>query len=96
MNNRDNAEHCVFCGKTIPEGNQVCIICGRGKPKKQTNYDRIRNMSIEEMADVLSIHEDCEKYCAYTKDGKCNKFQYDGKGDCKDGVKLWLESEVED
>ena len=24
----DNAEHCVCCGQVIPEGRQVCIICG--------------------------------------------------------------------
>ena len=24
----DNAEHCVSCGAVIPEGRQVCIICG--------------------------------------------------------------------
>lgn len=25
----DNAEHCVCCGQVIPEGRQVCIICGK-------------------------------------------------------------------
>lgn len=60
----------------------------------QTNYECIKNMSVEELASILSTHEDCEKYCTYTKDGKCNKFQGDGKGGCADGVKQWLESEV--
>lgn len=90
MLTRDNAEHCVFCGKTIPEGNQVCIICGRGKPKKQTNLDRIRNMSVEEMVQFLmKCGWDFPPYCEYTKatngcDCKCIK--------C---AREWLESEVD-
>lgn len=70
----------------------------RTRPK--TNYDRIRNMSVEEMAKALNKRSignvDCEKFCAYTKDGRCNKFKNDGKGSCVDGIKLWLESEVEE
>ena len=34
MRYTENAEHCVCCGKVIPEGNQVCVICGMGKVKK--------------------------------------------------------------
>ena len=91
---KDNAEHCVCCGKVIPEGSQVCFICGKAKPRKQTNYDRIRNMSIEEMADFMyEINENCEKFCAFTKNGKCNSFNGD-KQDCLIGIKIWLESEV--
>ena len=56
--------------------------------------------SIEEMAKALyekpKSYVDCEKYCAYTKDGRCNKFDNDGKGSCVDGIKLWLETEVSD
>lgn len=26
----DNAEHCVTCGQTIPEGRQLCPTCERG------------------------------------------------------------------
>lgn len=81
-------------------------IRGKCKPliiemqKPKTNYDRIRNMSVEEMAKALNKRSignvDCEKFCAYTKDGRCNKFENDGKGSCVDGIKLWLESEVEE
>ena len=64
-----------------------------------TNYERIKNMSVEEMAmRILSTDQrenfTCEKYCAYTKDGKCDKFLGDGKGSCQMGIKIWLESEV--
>lgn len=49
----DGAETCVICGRDIPEGSQVCVICGKVGKGKQTNYDRIRNMSVDEMSDFL-------------------------------------------
>lgn len=64
-----------------------------------TNYDRIKakiaNMEVDEISKCLSKSGNCEKYCAYTEDGLCNKFENDGQGGCVDGVKQWLESEVE-
>ena len=57
-----------------------------------TNYERIREMSVEEMAEILS-DSDCEKRCGFTKDGKCNSY---GNSDmCAEGVALWLNSEAE-
>lgn len=40
-NNRhiDNAEHCVCCGAVIPEGRQVCIVCGLKANYKQSAAD---------------------------------------------------------
>ena len=35
----DNAEHCVSCGAVIPEGRQVCIICGLKTNYKQPTAD---------------------------------------------------------
>ena len=35
----DNAEHCVCCGAVIPEGRQVCIICGLKTNYKQSTAD---------------------------------------------------------
>lgn len=35
----DNAEHCVCCGAVIPEGRQVCIICGLKTNYKQPATD---------------------------------------------------------
>lgn len=58
------------------------------KAKKPiTNYDRIRNMSIEEMAELFS-KSPCY-CCKQHKDQTC-------KMPCKQGVKQWLESEVTD
>ena len=38
----DNAEHCVCCGAVIPEGRQVCIICGLKTNYKQSTTDVAR------------------------------------------------------
>lgn len=61
--------------------------------KMMTNYERIKNMSVEEMATILERSADCEKMCAYTKDGKCDCAG--GIDKCVIGVKQWLETEVE-
>lgn len=67
-----------------------------------TNYERIKNMSVEEMAIAIfnlyfTINGlNCEKCCAYTTDEECNKTDNDGKGTCIDGIKKWLESEVQE
>ena len=37
----DNAEHCVWCGAVIPEGRQVCIICGLKTNYKQSTTDAV-------------------------------------------------------
>lgn len=49
----DNTERCVCCGREIPEGRQYCVICGKVPNKVKTNYDRIMNMSVEELAEFL-------------------------------------------
>lgn len=81
----DNAEHCVCCGQVIPEGRQVCIICGKKVNGKQRQIDRIRNMSVEELAEFLNDNYKCEQ-CDYHH--KCCN------GECIDGIKQYLESEV--
>ena len=69
----------------------------KGANKKMTNYEHIKNMSVEEMAmQIYRIDVDCQEYCAYTKDGVCDKYADDDKGNCIDGIKLWLEQEVEE
>ena len=52
----DNAEHCVCCGAVIPEGRQHCVICGyKAESGKQRQIDRIRNMSVEELARFIEL-----------------------------------------
>lgn len=50
-----------------------------------TNYDRIRNMSVEELTEFLCNNYKCHQCAYYHKD--CN-------GECVDGIKQWLETEV--
>lgn len=52
---RSNEEHCICCGQVIPEGRQVCIICGREKPKKKRQIDLIKNMSVDELAEFILL-----------------------------------------
>ena len=87
----DNAEHCVCCGRDIPEGRQVCVICGKVGKGKQTNYDRIRNMSVEELTFFLFELGDhnttiCNILCGGYK-SKCGR-------SCVAKLKQWLEAEV--
>ena len=57
-----------------------------------TNYERIRNMSLEEMADFLRKNHSACCYCAYS-DKRCiaNKDML-----CKGGICEYLESEVKE
>ena len=87
----ENAEHCVCCGQVIPEGSQYCIVCGykvKQEPK-QTNYDRIRNMSVEELAKLMNKCDwDFPPYCDYNEAKTCDQ-------NCLKCAKQWLESEVD-
>lgn len=57
-----------------------------------TNYERIKAMSVDEMAVILERSANCEKFCVFTTDGACN-----AHGNvCLEGVTQWLESEVEE
>ena len=55
-----------------------------------TNYDRIKAMSIEEMADALLAFKECNKNCPI---GKNRKYCY-MLCDSASVIKKWLESEV--
>lgn len=58
-----NENRCVCCDEVIPEGQQICPICEKGvdeRPKR--NIDRIREMTVEKLADFLiEITTCCEK-----------------------------------
>ena len=54
--------------------------------KTMTNLDRIKNMTLDEMAELLDTKA-C-KCCAYYSTPPC------GFKDCRDGIKKWLEQEA--
>lgn len=86
-----NEPKCIVCGRIIPEGRFICLHCEgqnemqkfRKKPK--TNGDRIRNMTDEELVDVLRC-----KCCAFHNMPECETI------DCKEGHMLWLKQEVKE
>lgn len=59
-----------------------------------TNYERIKNMSIEEMAEMLDFCK-CKDFCIYAKTDDC--IEKNGAiRNCEIGVMKYLESEVEE
>jgi hypothetical protein len=59
------------------------------KRKKQRNYDRIRNMSVDELADFTQeCGWDFPPYCDYQTAQECDH-------NCIKCAKQWLESEVD-
>ena len=73
---------------------------GKGE-KEMTNFEKIKNMSVEEMAewlDEILIDNSC--YPCKIKDiGKCGYLEKDFDSRCQlcaKNRKLWLESEVEE
>lgn len=61
-----------------------------------TNYERIKSMSVEEMATAIlnGISSDQCDYCNYSN-GYCNGERCKNKAD-EEIVQEWLESEVEE
>ena len=55
----------------------------------RTNYDRIKSMSVEEMAEYLSDHWSCVD-CEFEKDCDDNYIS------CHKNIKQWLEQEVDE
>ncbi len=62
-----------------------------------TNYEKIRSLNVEEMAEYIfelgNGREYCYGHCAYQYKDDCPN---DGGKDCISGVAKWLESEVEE
>ena len=86
---------CIYgykcpCGKSL--NSAACLsIAKKGKPK-QTNADRIRSMSDEEMADFIrELNESC-----LAGAGMVDCSNNTDCIDCKGIVLEWLQSEVEE
>lgn len=63
-----------------------------------TNFEKIKNMTVKEMAEELECFEDtysrCD-FCIHYKNFNCTSEGLDGD-DCVDGIKQWLQSESEE
>lgn len=55
------------------------------------NYEKIKQMSIEEMAQMLYSHTTC-RYCPMRF--KCGS-NHQGRNKCPNKIRQWLESEAE-
>lgn len=87
-------DRCVCCDRIIPEDSQYCPICRyEAEQKKQRQIDRIRSMSVEELARFINHIENAPCSC-------CNHKDCDGDSTnhtkCHNGIKQWLETEVEE
>lgn len=60
-----------------------------------TNFEKIKQMSLNEVAEFLFIHQfsKCSDCGYYAK--QCSGVYFDNKS-CTAGIKLWLESVVEE
>ena len=98
MNRRiDDDGICVCCGREVLQGKQYCIICGMEAPKKQRQIDRIRKMSVEELAEfICSIYDYEYDSPIYNEIESGKHIQGDFIPDYDEySIKQWLESEIE-
>lgn len=80
----DRLKDTVDFKNAIKEAEAIKQRMGIGEKKKITNADRIRQMTDEELADVMQGQCAC---CAYQLTGCTEK-------ECKDGAYEWLKQEV--
>lgn len=79
----DNAEHCVCCGAVIPEGRQVCIICGLKTNYKQSTADAVEVVRCKDCKNLMfsDFYGECSK--GYM--GVVSPDDYCSRGERKDG-----------
>ena len=85
----DDSEEKISCNRqhnSNSRDNEPCCRCD----SRQTNADRIRNMSDEELAEFLAYNAYCEE-CYVKKDDYCCY----PDGTCKQKHLEWLQSEAE-
>lgn len=85
---------CGECGKPYCAGSNYAERCKDFDEKKITNIEKIRQMSVDELADMLTVEivglEPCKLYQALPTEKT-----YILKSAAIENVKQWLESEVE-
>ena len=80
----EKAHTCNCKHNNNQRDNEPCCRCD----SRQTNADRIRNMSDEELSEWINTKNMCEQ-CVYTPGGLCMKKP------CINGILEWLQSEAE-
>ena len=84
-----------MANKCTENAEQTCrsypLCYGCNAFRNPTNYDSIRNMSIDEMAEFISKEK---PFCGYSNGGIDCVFGWSG-GNCAEHAKEWLERGVE-
>ena len=84
LKSRTDDNHTCNCKhNNNSKDNEPCCRCD----SRQTNADRIRNMSDEELADWINTKNSCDQ-CTYEPKSVCMKEP------CVNGILKWLQSEV--
>lgn len=86
---------CVCCGRIIPVGRHICLSCGsyydmqtfERKQQPITNGDRIRQMTDDELVELLSM--DMCSICTKALDDNCGLTTV-----CLSGISEWVKKEV--
>lgn len=95
-------EICKSCINEYPS--TECVNCGEkhyhfvAKNYPTTNYDKIKNMSINEMAEII-YNNVTRNVCDLICNGKCNAVKtLDKSSDevCKEIIRNWLNSKVKE
>ena len=67
-----------------------CPNCGaKMEEEKMTNYEKIKNLTLEEMIEFVHCEGACN-YCIYADDDDCKGLK------CREGIREWLNQEAED
>ena len=83
------------CKKPYSSNSNYAERCKNFDKKHITNFEKIKKMSIEEMAQFLFVHEFSKCYdCGYYQ-MHCSGKYFDDIC-CSMGIKHWLESEAEE
>lgn len=93
---------CKSCANEYPS--VECVNCGEkhyhfvAKDYPTTNYDKIKNMSINEMAEII-YNNVTRNVCDLICNGKCNAVKTLDKSSgevCKEIIMHWLNSKVKE
>ena len=65
-----------------------CPFCGAKMEEQRTNFEKIKNMTVEEMVEFISCEGACN-YCIYANDDNCKGLK------CRQGITAWLNQEAD-
>lgn len=92
--NRGKKRNCKF----YSDMSDYAELCKDFEPKKQTNADRIRAMTDEELAELITSGELSAicPFCKYYGTKNCYMENEGAHKNCSRGIIKWLQSEVEE